>query len=225
VEFAKPFDAKSFGGDGPGVLILPLPYHRLLSDSKVRSIKAWVELGGGLLVLGYYAADTHHGTNISRLTRQWGVSFAESLLMPNGAQQVDTRRHVFTADEQLGIRIPITAARYDGSTKSIVGGVSSLVVLSAASLEVEHASVPLVFRLDTTSNTELWRPKGPLNPDGMRPIIEEWVLVGSQSVPVVVAFKAGRGRVAIAGSWKLAALEYADNLQLVQNLINWLRPQ
>ena len=200
------------------VLILPLPHHESLGEDKVASVVSWVEQGGGLLVLGYYAAETHHGTSLSRLTRQWGISFNDNLLMPAGVAQEETRAHVFSVDERLGIRIE-PASQIDHPVLSDVG---AIVMLSAASLDIEHASVPLELILSSPPETGIWRPEGPLDPDGMRRLIEQWVPEGTGSEPVLVAFRCGQGKVAICSTWKVASLDYADNGRLLTNLIQWL---
>jgi hypothetical protein len=163
----KPFEPRSFSGEAPGVIIFPLPYHQTLDDKKATAIKSWVERGGGLLILGYYAADSHHGSNVSRLTREWGITFNDDLVMPPGASELDTRRQVFSSEEALGVGLETK-----GSTHPLVFGVNRVVLLSAASLDVRHA-MPRDFELKTSPPSEIWRPEGPKDPKGMRPIIEQ----------------------------------------------------
>lgn len=216
----KPFTDEEVCALEPGVLVWPLPYHQHIADSSAKAVRSWVEQGGGLLVLGYYAADTHHGTSPSRLTREWGVSFRDDLVMPANASQGDTRRHVIGSDVSLGAQIAVSPQeRHD-----IAAGVQTVVMLSAASLDLDHATVPMDFSLETSGDSTIWHPEGPLDPNGMRLIIEQWIPAGSGPLPVLAAFRFGRGKVAICGTWKIASLSYGDNRRLMSNIINWLRP-
>jgi len=203
-----------------GVLIFALPHKKVLADEETKMIKGWVERGGGLLILGYYAADSHHGSNVSRLTREWGVSFNEDLLMPTNAIEQDTREHVFRSDERYGVQAQIDSQ----FTHPVFRDVKALVVVSGASINTEYPTFPIDLVVKSTAETTIWRPEGPMGQDGMRPMITRWFKVRTGPAPVAVAFNAGRGKVAICATWKLATLSYADNFQFTSNLIEWLRP-
>jgi len=215
----KPFEPRSFSGEPPGVLIFPLPYHQTLDGKKATAIKHWVERGGGLLILGYYAADSHHGSNVSRLTREWGITFNDDLVMPPGASELDTRRQAFGSEEALGCSLEAK-----GSTHPLVFGVNRVVLLSAASLDVRHA-MPRDFEWKTSPASEIWRPEGPKDPKGMRPIIEQWVKSGQESAVVFTSFRYGRGKVAVIGTWKVVTLPHGDNKRFIENVIDWIRPR
>lgn len=222
----KPFELWSFSGEAPGVIIFPLPYHQTLDDKKATAIKSWVERGGSLLILGYYAADSHHGSNVSRLTREWGIAFNDDLMMPTGASEYEARTHVFGNQGSLGVSLETK-----GSPHRFVIDVKRVVLLSAASLDVSHASPPQPhFELKTSPSSEIWRPEGPKDVKGMRPIIERWVKSGQESAVVFTSFQPGKGKVAIIGTWKLLTLsepssEYGDNKKFIENVIDWLRPR
>ncbi|UCG58469.1 MAG: hypothetical protein JSU70_02970 [Phycisphaerales bacterium] len=216
-----PFRAENSDDERPGVLIHALPYKELLSGPDIALMRGWVERGGGLLVLGYYAADTHHGSNVGKLVGQWGISFEDNLLMPPGASEDDTKGQVFGLDAKFGLEVDIPLDEYS----PVTNGVNRLVVQSAASLNVKYPllSKPLTFVVETGKQTGIWRPEGHKDRDGMRLDID-WTHEETESVPVLVGFEYGRGKVAICGTWKLATLNRADNGRLIRNLIEWLRP-
>ncbi len=221
---SKTFEVANFSKESqPGVLVYALPHHELINDTTARLIKKWVENGGGLFILGYYASDTHHGSNLSRLTREWGFSFNDDLLMPNGKNESDTRAHVFRADPNLGANIEIQPG--DGRPHAILKDIKKVIALSSASLDLTHKTYPPDFVLETAPDTDVWKPEGPLDPQNMRLIIEKWTKSRQASAPFLVLFQAGLGRVAICGTWKIASLDYGDNWKLVTNIIDWLRPK
>jgi hypothetical protein len=106
----------------------------------------------------------------------------------------------------------------------IVKEVNEIVLLSAASLNIEYKLVDTELVIRSERDCGIWHPEGPLQSDDMRPLIERWVAKGTGSVPVLVAFEYGRGKVAICGSWKVATLDYGDNATLMCNLMKWLQP-
>ncbi len=216
----KPFWARSFHDNHPGVLIHALPYKELLSDPNIALIRDWVKRGGGLLVLGYYAADTHHGSKVSELIKKWGVSFEDNLLMPNGASQDDTRDHVFNFGEKYEVEVEITSDEDLRATE----GVDRIVLQSAASLNIKNALLPKIFQIETEQDAGVWRPEGEIDAQGMRLRITKWDLERTGSVPVLAGFKYGKGKVVVCGTWKIATLDRADNSKLIHNLIEWLRP-
>ena len=77
--------------------------------------------------MGYYAANSHHGSNISRLTREWRISFNNNLVMPAGASERDTRRQVLGTEESLGVSVETKECKHP-----LVYGVERVVLLSAA---------------------------------------------------------------------------------------------
>jgi hypothetical protein len=198
-----------------------LPKNDRITDEKARTIKKWVEAGGGLLVLGYYAANTHHGSNPTRLTREWGVEFDDNLIAPGHVSSDSIRHHAFRADDQLGIRVDLKKA----GLEAITGPLNTIVALSTASIVIDHATAPIQAVLSGSSEDREWVAEGPLDENGMRPIIESWKAVGTGAKPVFVAFESGRGRVAVAGTWKLAALDVEDNRPFLSSVLRWLTPR
>lgn len=211
---------ETFQSNSPGVLVIPLPYHELFSDSKVSLVKSWVERGGGLLILGYYAADSHHDSNPSRLTSEWGVSFNNDLVMPSGASEEDGKTQALSMNETLGIRIGIDPM----PSHDILKNVRTVVMKSAASIKLEPALISPELVLKCPENSTIWEPEGTKLAGGMMPVINKWVEKGTGPALVLAAFTVGRGKVAICGTWKIASLRFGDNRQLMTNLISWLRP-
>jgi pimeloyl-ACP methyl ester carboxylesterase len=215
-----PFEPQSFSGEKPGVLIFPLPKDKMLDDQEVGAIRSWVERGGGLLVLGYYVANKHHESNVSRLTGEWGITFNDDLLMKPGASEEDARIQPLSHAESLGVSLEIR-----DSNHPILYNVKRVVLLSSASLDVSHA-LRNDFEIKTGTSSEARIPKGRLDPkNGQFFNIEKYVNNGQQDAVVVTASEHGKGKVAVIGTWKVLTLPYfADNQKLVENLIRWLRP-
>ena len=140
--------------------------------------------------------------------------------MRPGALEPDTREQVFGHEESRGISLDIR-----DNTHPIVYGVKRVILLSSASLDVSNA-MGKGFDLRTGGSSETWLPEGPKDAKGMRPFIKGYVNGGRQDAVVLAAFKNGKGKVAIIGTWKILTLPYfADNEKLVENLFRWLRPE
>jgi len=208
-----PFVAKEL----PGVLIIAPPYKQLWSDSEANDLRTWVERGGGLLLLGYYAADTHHGGNPSKIALQWGVSFQEALVLPKGATELNARQQVFSTDERLGVRVTIPSTPALPNAKGVV-------FLSSAPLDITRMNPKPEFVMRANSTATVWQPDGPKDPNGMRPTIERWTKTKATAPVVLVAFRSGRGKVAIIGTWKVTTLVAGDNSRLMEDLLAWLQP-
>src|SRR5205823_3569482 len=112
-----------------GVLILPLPFHQPLTADRVSALRSWVERGGGLFFLGNYAADVHHGTNPSSLTRAWGIHFDQNVLLPAGITNCD-RGHAYGWADTFAVHVKVPSA----TSHPIVAEVSQFDMVSSASL-------------------------------------------------------------------------------------------
>jgi len=66
------------------VLVMALGWHVEFSQKDVEHVRDWVQSGGGLFLLGFYLADTHHQTKPSALGRALGFSFRNDIVMPPG---------------------------------------------------------------------------------------------------------------------------------------------
>jgi predicted alpha/beta hydrolase family esterase len=204
--------------DRISTLVLALPYQSPFSDDEAKHIRMWVENGGSLFLMGYYAADTHHSSNPSRIAGEFGFRFRDDLVMPGGASADDCRKHVFNDDERLAVQIQVS----DNNTHLIVNGIKKLAFMSSCSIETTGAP-KLDFILKSPDESGVWHPEGPKGPEGWsRKIIERWMLDRNDAVPLLVAFTYGKGRVILSGTWKLCTLPYGDNTKMVNNILQWL---
>lgn len=214
----QPLDSAALAEIGTRVLILALPRNHFFSDAELKAIPSWVESGGGLFFLGYYAADLHHGSKPNALLRTWGVELRDDVLLPDRIPAEDVRRHVFSADTVYAV----SARPAQGAGHELVRNVSRVQLLSAASLDITRILAPPEVVLEAESSTKRWIPEGPRDGRGLMPIIEAWQPDSVGAAPVLVAFRAGRGRVVVSGSWKLLTIDSADNRRLVDNILSWL---
>jgi hypothetical protein len=203
--------------DRVSTLVLALPYHSKLSDDEANYIKEWIEKGGGLFLMGYYAADTHHGSNPNRIAREFGFEFMDNLAMPEGREK-DSRTHIWSNDEELAVRIQLS----DGDGHPILRGVNDLAFMSSCSIDTTYGLQP-DFILKSPATSVIMHPTGPRGPDGhSRPTIKDWVVDGKGSFPLLVAFKYGKGKAVLSGTWKLCTFSYGGNARLVDNILQWL---
>lgn len=216
--FSKTFTPDSLKARRTRVLILPLPYHQLLSEEKAREIRGWVEDGGGLLLLGYYAADLHHGTNPTKLASMWGIQFGPHVLLPDSLTNCEAARgHAIGTDPAYAISaMPV-------DTNGIFAGVRELALVSSTSLSVSSARSPAVWTLRSPASTRLCKAVpigGPRHDGEAYPV--NFVGDGQRSTPVAVGITAGLGRVAVIGTWKVATLRRPDNITFLNNVVAWL---
>jgi hypothetical protein len=198
------------------VLVMPLPHHCSLSHEEIERIERWVRRGGGLFLLGFYAADSHHRSNPSSLARVFGFEMGDDLVMPTDATDHDCRAHVFSHTTQFAVNVSAP----EGETHPILHEVRGLAFLSSCSIAPIDA--PGCFELLCPPTTGIWLSEGPKDSQGWRKIIVKWSLNRHAAVPVLVARDYERGRVVVAGSWKLLTLDFADNHGLVKNVLAWL---
>lgn len=197
------------------VLILPLPRRAEFQFTEINFLKKWVESGGSLLLLGYYAADRHHENNVSEVASAFGYQFADNLLMPPGSVYRDTRVQGASHNAQYAVKLSLD------SDHEITEGVAKLAVLSSAGIVSAGAGAP-DFQLETDDSSITWVPEYVLTPLGFDSNIETYKEGGAESVPVVVAFEDG-GRVVISGTWKIFTVDYEDNKRFVRNILQWLK--
>jgi hypothetical protein len=214
----RPFAANNPHASRARVLILPIPFHTAMPPGRIAAIRSWVERGGGLLYLGHYAADVHHGVNSSDLISGWGLNFEQVVLLPPDVRTC-SRQHVYGWDDHFVLRVPVPLA----AQHPIFAGVSSVALMSSGSLRITSSIVKMDAMLETPANTNICRAK-PItcSPNGLDCTID-WEPQGTAAVPVLVAFKQGAGRVVIAGTWKMLNPTAADNAVLIRNILTWLR--
>jgi hypothetical protein len=222
-EIKQPFGANDLPAGKGNVLILPLPFQEHLSNAKIDTLTSWVEKGGGLLILGYYAPDIHHGSNPSQLTRKWGITFDQHVLLPAGLSCRKDRAHPFSSADRYAARIAIPRQE----KHPIVANVSELALVSSTTLNIRTDVVQPELVIMGDSRNKICEAKAISCPpdDSTRCVIDviDYGEPGSsRSLTVLVAFTYGLGRVAIAGTWKIANPDRGDNKLLMHNLIQWL---
>ena len=206
------------------VLILPVPYGSRFSSADIEFVKGWVDTGGGLFLMGYFAAARRHENNASDMARAFGYEFADNLLMPRGSVYQDAWNEKplsqqATKDSKYAVKLRVR------SEHEIAKGITELAVLSSCAVLSAGAATP-VFVLETGESSSTWVPEYLRDAVGSdAEIITTYTKVGRESVPVAVAFEAGIGRVVITGTWTLFTLDYADNRRFVRNILDWLAAQ
>jgi hypothetical protein len=210
--------------EGARVLVLPVPYESRFSTADIGLVKRWVDNGGGLLLMGYYAAARRQGTTVSDMARAFGYEFADDLLMPRGSACQDAwcwkpLSPQVVSDPTGAVKVRVR------SEHEIARGVRELAVLSSSTILAAGSPSP-VFRLETGDSASTWVPRylsGPRGPG--EATIATYTEAGRGSAPVAVAFEAGHGRVMITGTWTLFTVDYGDNGRFVRNILEWLATQ
>lgn len=204
--------------DRSSVLVISLPYQSQFTKNEVRYIKSWVENGGGLFFMGYYAADTHHGGNPRLMISEFDYEFQDNLILPPEIDSGNVRRHVFNKNEKYAVKLNVKEL----NDHPILNGIDEVGFQSSCSISTQWGSPPELV-LSSPSDSKIWTPEGPKGPEGWsRKIIEKWNFESKQSVPLLVAFEHGKGRVVISSTWKITTLDYADNKKFVINILDWL---
>ena len=206
------------------VLVAPPPYHEPWIDGEVSAIESWVHDGGGLLILGYYAGP-HHETSMGTLAWPFDFEFRDDLLMPAGTKAAD--RDISSRSVQNAVRLEVPD---DSPCGRDVGEVHALHACSV----VASSYGELALRLSVPPGTQSWRPVGHIT-QGNRPNItgyelerlapkptSERIEPSEHPIDVVLARSHGRGRVAVAGTWKLFTVETPGNSAFLTNLLSWL---
>lgn len=206
------------------VLIMPLPHRSLFTDQDVIVISDWVEGGGGLLLLGHYAGDIHHGSNPSRLARTWGAEFAQHFLLPDSLTRCGRERgaNLSTAPPER-IRVPTSFPPMRGHPllEDVVdvrlGSSTEIVLLDG------FDQPDFILRTARGTNVCLATPRaGCATPNDCDIGFEH---IGSSRPIVVAAYDgglAGAGRVVLVGTWKVFHASARDNHALIRNVVDWL---
>lgn len=204
------------------VLYVAPPYHALLPPHEIALLEAWVLAGGGLFLMGTYAADSHHMGNPSALAGRFGFRFVNNLVLPpERSSRDDARIHVRGFDPALAVKIRVPGEQQQ--QHPLLHGINEVAVLSACSVEIAaNTEGTAAYVLHTPENSAVMRPIGKQDEDGFMPMIDWWEVEQHASVPVLAACRYGRGRVVTCGAMKLCTLDYNDNARLVTNILNWL---
>lgn len=199
------------------VLIVALGWHFEISQQDITLIRDWVQSGGGLFVLGFYLADSHHQTNPSALGRALGFSFRNDIVMPPGhTSRRDCQDQAFDTIGKFAVTAKVPAA----GNHPISQNVRELAVLSACS--IEPIDTP-VYEIRVSSDSAVAVDvTGRPNDAGYLLQIHDYVPSLRTESSILAAWLYGQGKVVAAGTWKLFTLKQSDNIQLVKNAIAWL---
>jgi TIR domain-containing protein len=187
------------------------------SQQDITLVHDWVYAGGGLFLLGYYLADTHHFTNPSSLGRELGFSFRNDIVMPPGKTSFrENQDQAFDPKGEFAVLLPVPPR----DAHPIISNVRELAVLSACSIAPINAPE---YELRVPSNSAVvMEATGRPNEKGYLRQIHEYVPTTRTEPTILAAWQYGKGRVVAAGTWKLFTLDQKDNLHLVRNVIAWL---
>lgn len=220
------------------ILILPTPRDTTISEQEVNVISEWVYQGGGLLVMGFYLAEAHHGNNINSLVHRFGMEFKDDLIMP-----IERFRN-----QPLGMKIEpgMELFRYCMGQAFDVNGRDSCVLSQPDGIPASHPLLESVSKLALTScctvecavDAEVVvctsDPVAMLHAVGIKDNsrrlarIDRYVLDHCAPGQFMVAVKYGAGKVVAIGTWKMFLNELVksdDNRNgiLFGNIVDWLR--
>lgn len=199
--------------DASRVLIMPLPHKYTLTRSEVDRIEKWVQGGGGLFLMGHYA-ERHHETNASAVAWRFNLEFGDDVVMP--ASETD-RAHARSVNPAYTVVATPSPAGH-----ALAAGVRETAWISAASVRSTVVDAP-EFTLASGSETVVMRPLGRIEPTGYRPEFARQVADRRGPEAVLAARTWKRGRVVVAGTWKIWTVPTHDNAQLLTNVLTWLR--
>ena len=198
------------------VLILPMPYHHRITDGEVDFFEQWVSLGGrGLLLMGSYIGDLHHGTNMNRIARRFHFQFFENLIMPRSATSDRECNHQAFATNNPSLT---AFADVEQTDHPLSNGVAQLAFLSSCSISLTASSPE--FRVESYGAEMV--PMARRRDDGTIVKIEQWDLAREINATMFAAWQYGHGRVAASGTWKILTLPLGQNVRFADNLIGWL---
>jgi hypothetical protein len=197
------------------VLLVPPPLRSRLELPEIDALERWVDNGGGLFVFGHYDL-RHHSSNAEELAWRFDFEFGYDVVLPASELKSSSRDWVNGRDEHYAVRASVPAGH------PLSDGVSELALIAAASMRsTSGRSIDLLIK--SPENAVVKRPLGKIKRDGTRPQIDEWEFSHQGSVPLVAARTKGKGRVIIAGTWKLCTFDLADNRRFLSNAIAWLQ--
>jgi hypothetical protein len=206
--------------DYSSALLVVLPFDSVFTQEEIDYLDAWVLAGGGLFLLGNYAADTHHMGNPSALARRFGLQFANDLVLPaERVSESDARVQPRSLNADLAVKIALA----DDQRHPILRGIREVAFLSACSVEIiADPEGTAKYLLNAPATSAVMQPRGIVDQDGWMPVIERWELAQHAPAPLLAACRHGKGRIVVAGSRKICTLDYRDNLALVRNILAWL---
>jgi predicted alpha/beta hydrolase family esterase len=208
--------------DRASTLVISLPYRSQFSEDEPCYIEKWVGNGGGLLLMGYYAADSHHSgnRNLNLVARRFGYEFCDDQVLPAGATADDCRDLSTASDHRLAVKVDLPP----NDARPLSAGVAQVAFRLSCSIKRTSGEQP-EYQLHSPETSTIWHLLGDRTPEGWVRNISKWFKPeerGSGSVPLLVAFEYGKGRVVLCGTWKLLTPLAPDNGTLVRNVMRWL---
>jgi hypothetical protein len=203
------------------VLVMALGRWVAFSPQVVKLVRNWVDGGGGVFLLGFYLADSHHKeANPSALGRALGFSFRDDIVMPPGRTSYgECQEQGFDANGKFAVSAQVPV----GDDHPISRNVREVAVLSACSIDPYNVpEYEIRIRAGSAVVVEL---KTRLDADGRRLQILDYIPTSRTEPTVLAAWQYGKGRVVASGTWKLFTLDQCDNIRLVENAIAWLGTQ
>jgi TIR domain len=197
------------------VVLMPPPLHSHLTVPEIDELERWVDAGGGLFLFGHYDL-RHHSSNAEELAWRFDFEFGYDVVLPADQIESDSREWVSSRDMRYAVRATLPQGH------PLSEGVSELALIAAASVR-STTREPIEIRIDGPNDAIVKRPLGHIKRDGSRPVIDRWIPHHAGPVTLVAARKWGKGRVVVAGTWKLCTVDLADNRRFLNNAIGWLR--
>ncbi len=204
------------------ILIMPTPFGTLVDDREYEEIMRWVNRGGRLVLFGTYLMEAHHYNNLNRLALRWGFEFTQHLTMPRGQEGFHECLRQSIECEKRAYWVQ-TALIGQPSPSPLLDGVQTVAFTSSCT--IESAVEPDII-VSTAEEVALLHGLIYKSPGGRRLQLRDYVLDKYASVPILIAFKYGMGRVVAIATWKIFINDLVsdnnDNLKLFQNVIAWL---
>ncbi|MDH5616938.1 MAG: hypothetical protein OEY62_10410, partial [Acidimicrobiia bacterium] len=211
---------------GKCLVLSTAPHGRArLKEAELEALRGFEQAGGGVVVLGNYAGEWHHESNLNEFLAPFGMAFNADVLAPTGTapERAFGATNWAPTNSDLQIEAVPSTTEYPQRNRreeltALLEGVNAIHTVSPCSLSVDQAmAIPLL-----ESIAQLLRPI-PRTPQ--LPQIREYVAEGVG--PVVVAAASTIGKVVAVGTWKTFLDDFlyderCDNERLLANLLSWL---
>lgn len=191
-----------------------------LTKDEQEAIHAFVDNGGGLLVLGDYTGDWHHEANFNTLIERYGVFLERNIVFPETLETPDRTAYQFSSN-QVVTALPVvdsTESEKMAIQSALLADVRQVATLTACSLYVDPGTAVTLLQATQAQVKEPIPFKVTIKIDGWRP---------APSEHIVLAAACTSAKVIVVGSRKMflndfVTAEAFDNLQLFINIMQWL---
>ena len=212
VEYAQQFwrhDLAAWSG-----MVMALPNHTRLDPAVIEEVKAWVDAGGRLLLLGFELGDRHHRANLNELAGMFGIRFNTDLVAP----APDFTGKPYDAP----IDIDLT-----GAAHPMLDGLSAIRVWNAQSVSTEPGGAPLIplegFGIARLTDDSAHYDEGGWQTGGNQQFSTGPAPPDRSLAAFAPADLCGRCRVLALGTWDLRLGDgTADTGRFVSRVIAWL---